>query len=106
MSQLWVFVIHSSISMRKSSKHEKLVVHFSSPSHTYKVHSFIHSFSPLTRNTTTVYRNTSKIIYNIPTKLFTRLNVVKARKPIYIGSHIKDVGYKKTFLFAGICFGS
>ena len=110
MSQLWVFVIHWSISMRKSSKHEKLVVHFSSPSHTYKVHSFIHSlihsfidsFLPLTRNTTTVYRNTLKIIYNIPTKLFTRSNVVKARKPIYIGSHIKDVGYKKTFLFARI----
>ena len=37
---------------------------------------------PLTRNTTTVYRNTLKIIYNIATKLFTRLNVVKARKPI------------------------
>ena len=33
---------------------------------------FIHSFIfilPLTRNTTTVYRNTLKIIYNIPTKL-------------------------------------
>ena len=45
--------------------------------------SFIHSFIlPLTRNTTTVYRNTLKIIYNIPIKLFTRLNVVKARKPI------------------------
>ena len=44
---------------------------------------FIHSFIlPLTRNTTTVYRNTLKIIYNIATKLFTRLNVVKARKPI------------------------
>ena len=106
MSQVWVFVIHSSISMRKSSKHERLVVHFFSSSHTYKVHSFIHSFLPLTRSTTTVYRNTLKIIYNIPTKLFTRLNVVKARKPIYIGSHIKDVGYKKTFLFAGICSGS
>ena len=37
---------------------------------------------PLTRNTTTVYRNTLKIIQNIPTKLFTRSNVVKARKPI------------------------
>ena len=46
--------------------------------------SFIHSFIllPLTRNTTRVYRNTLKIIYNIPTKLFTRSNVVKARKPI------------------------
>ena len=66
------------------------------------IHSFIDSFLPLTRNTTTVYRNTLKIIYNIPTKLFTRLNVVKARKPIYIGSHIKDVGYNKTFLFARI----
>ena len=41
-----------------------------------------HFILPLTRNTTTVYRNTLKIIYNIPTKLFTRLNVVKARKPI------------------------
>ena len=40
----------------------------------------IHSFIlPLTRNTTTVYRNTLKIIYNIPTNLFTRLNVVKAK---------------------------
>ena len=37
---------------------------------------------PLTRNTTTVYRNTLKIIYNIATKLLTRSNVVKARKPI------------------------
>ena len=46
------------------------------------IHSFIHFILPLTRNTTTVYRNTLKIIYNIPTKLFTRLNVVKARKPI------------------------
>ena len=47
------------------------------------IHSFIHLFIlPLTRNTTTVYRNTLKIIYNIPIKLFTRLNVVKARKPI------------------------
>ena len=50
------------------------------------IHSFIHSFThfilPLTRNTTAVYRNTLKIIYNIPTKLFTRSNVVKARKPI------------------------
>ena len=44
------------------------------------IHSFIHFILPLTRNTTTVYRNTLKIIYNIPTKLFTRLNVVKARK--------------------------
>ena len=44
-------------------------------------HSFIHSFIfPLTRNTTALYRNTLKIIYNIPTKLFTRSNVVKARK--------------------------
>ena len=38
---------------------------------------------PLTRNTTAVYRNTLKIIDNIPTKLFTRSNVVKAGKPIY-----------------------
>ena len=48
-------------------------------------YSFIHSFYfilPLTRNTTTVYRNTLKIIYNIRTKLFTRSNVVKARKPV------------------------
>ena len=45
-------------------------------------HSFIHFILPLTRNTTTVYRNALKIIYNIPSKLFTRLNVVKARKPI------------------------
>ena len=46
------------------------------------IHLFIHLFIlPLTRNTTTVYRNTLKIIYNIPIKLFTRLNVVKARKP-------------------------
>ena len=37
---------------------------------------------PLTRNTTTAYRNTLKIIYYIPTKLFTRSNVVKARQPI------------------------
>ena len=33
------------------------------------IHSFIHFILPLTRNTTTVYRNTLKIIYNIPTKL-------------------------------------
>ena len=37
----------------------------------FSIHSFIHSFIhfilPLTRNTTTVYRNTLKIIYNIPT---------------------------------------
>ena len=46
------------------------------------IQSFSHFILPLTRNTTTVYRNTLKIIYNIPTKLFTRLNVVKARKPI------------------------
>ena len=46
------------------------------------IHSFIHFILPLTRNTTAVYRNTLNIIYNIPTKLFTRLNVVKARKPI------------------------
>ena len=46
------------------------------------IHSFIHFILPLTRNTTTVYRNTLKIIYNIPTKLFTRSNVVKARKAI------------------------
>ena len=46
------------------------------------IHSFTHFILPLTRNTTAVYRNTLKIIYNIPTKLFTRLNVVKARKPI------------------------
>ena len=46
------------------------------------IHSFIHFILPLTRNATTVYRNTLKIIYNIPTKLFTRSNVVKARKPI------------------------
>ena len=39
-------------------------------------------FLPLTTNTI-VYRNTLKIIYNISTKLFTRSNVVKARKPIY-----------------------
>ena len=46
------------------------------------IHSFTHFVLPLTRNTTTVYRNTLKIIYNIPTKLFTRSNVVKARTPI------------------------
>ena len=47
------------------------------------IQSFIHSFIlPLTRNTTTAYKNTLQIIYNIPTKLFTRSNIVKARKPI------------------------
>ena len=46
------------------------------------IHSFIHFILPLTRKTTTVYRNTLKIIDNIPTNLFTRSNVVKARKPI------------------------
>ena len=52
--------------------------------HGHAIHSFIYSFIylPLTRNTTTVYRNTLKTIYNIPTKLFTRSDVVKARKPI------------------------
>ena len=50
-------------------------------SHSF-IHSFIHFIFPSTRNATTVYRNTLKIIYNIPTKLFTRLNVVKARKAI------------------------
>ena len=48
----------------------------------YRFHSIVHFILPLTRNTTTVYRNTLKIIYNIPTKLFTRSNVVKARKPM------------------------
>ena len=46
------------------------------------IHSFIHFILPLTRNTTTVYRNALKIIYNILTNLFKRSNVVKARKPI------------------------
>ena len=36
------------------------------------IHSFIHLFIHLTRNTTAVYRNTLKIIYNIPTKLSVR----------------------------------
>ena len=41
----------------------------------------IHSFIlPLTRNATTVYRKTLKIIYNIATKLFTRSNMVKAKE--------------------------
>ena len=46
------------------------------------IHSFIYFILPSTRNTTTVYRNTLKIIYDIPTKLFTRSNVIKTRKPI------------------------
>ena len=46
-----------------------------------QLHSFIHFILPLTRNTTTVYRNTLKIL-QYSTKLFTRSNVVKARKPI------------------------
>ena len=43
---------------------------------------FILFILPLTRNTTTVYRNTLKIICNITTKLLTRSNVVMVRKPM------------------------
>ena len=46
------------------------------------IHSFIDFILPLTRNTTTVYRNTLKITYNILTKLLTKSNVVKEGKPI------------------------
>ena len=49
------------------------------------IHSFIHSFyfaiNQKHNNRIKKYIK-GKIIYNIPTKLFTRLNVVKARKPI------------------------
>ena len=49
---------------------------------TENIHLFIYFILPLTRNTITVYRNTLKIIYDIPTKLFTRSNVIKTKMPI------------------------
>ena len=51
------------------------------------IHSFIHSFIlffffAINQKYNNSIQKYIKIIYNIPTKLFTRLNVVKARKPI------------------------
>ena len=45
------------------------------------IHSFYFAINQKHNNRIKKYIK-DKIIYNIPTKLFTRLNVIKARKPI------------------------